>query len=312
MTLIQTVTGAISPEGLSVVDAHNHVWIAPDDRLPPDMPRLCDQAAIQAELSDYRQAGGTAIVDCQPGGCGRDGRVLARLAHASGVYLVACTGFHLRKYYPPHYWLWQASAEQTARLFVNEISCGLAETLDSQQPVRAGFIKIACQARLEDTSPGLLEAATVASLQTGSPLMAHTERGLDAERLLARLVGWGLPAGRLALAHMDKRPDPGLHRALADAGVLLIYDTFYRPKYDPEHNVWPLLEHMLSAGYERRIAIGTDMADGSFWRRLGGSPGLIGLFSSIRPRLQRIGLSPEVVSRLLGGNVAHWLAGLEA
>ena len=312
MTSVQTVTGLIAVQRLGVVDAHNHVWIAPDERLPPAMPRLCDQSAIQAELSDYRQAGGTAIVDCQPGGCGRDGRMLARLARASGVYLVACTGFHLRQYYPAHHWLWQASAEQAARLFVNEVRYGLEETTDTPHPVRAGFIKIACQARLEQTSLGLLEAAAMASLQTGSPLMAHTERGLDAERIVGRLTGWGVPASRLALAHMDKRPDRGLHRALADAGVLLIYDTFYRPKYDPDHNLLPLLEHMLGAGYERRIAIGTDMADASFWQRLGGRPGLTGLFSTILPRLQNIGLSSAVISRLTGGNAADWLAASEA
>lgn len=312
MTLIQTVTGPISPQALGVVDAHNHVWIAPDDRLPPDMPRLCDQAAIQAELGDYRQAGGTTIVDCQPGGCGRDGRMLAHMARASGVQLVACTGFHLRRYYPPHYWLWQAGAEQAARLFVSELRVGLEETLDTPHPARAGFIKIACQARLEETPPRLLEAAAMASQQTGSPLMAHTERGLEAERILVRLTGWGLPADRLALAHMDKRPDRGLHSALAGEGVLLIYDTFYRPKYDPDRNVWPLLEYMLGAGYERRIAIGTDMADPSFWQRLGGSPGLTGLFSTILPRLQGLGLGPATIGRLMGSNVADWLATPEA
>ena len=63
------------------------------------------------------------------------------------------------------------------------------------------------------------------------------------------------------LCHIDKRPDVGLHRDLAAAGVLLEYDTFFRPKYDPERNVWPLVERMLADGYAASIAIGTDLAD---------------------------------------------------
>jgi phosphotriesterase-related protein len=311
MASIQTVTGRVSPGELGIVDAHAHAWIAPVPAASPGLPQLADLPAIQAELVDYRQAGGSALVDCQPGGCGRDGRVLAQLSAASGVYLIACTGFHLRKYYPPDAWLWQAGVDRAHTAFVSELSQGLVETPDTAQPVKAGFVKIACEATLEATPAALVEAAAGAALQTGSAVLVHTERGLDAERIVAALASYGLKAGRLILCHMDKRPDPGLHRALAQQGVLLEYDTFYRPRYQPEQNAWPLLERMLAEGLEGQLAIGTDMAYPSFWSRLGGGPGLTGLMTRIIPRLRALGCQPTTIKRLTGANIAGQLAQLD-
>ena len=101
-----TVTGPIDPGEAGITDAHNHLWIAPVEGVTGIVPVLDDENAITSELRLYRAAaaGGT-IIDCQPPGCGRDGRVLRRMAEASGVNIVACTGFHLRRYYPDDYFL---------------------------------------------------------------------------------------------------------------------------------------------------------------------------------------------------------------
>ena len=215
---------------------------------PAGAPLLCDRDVIAAGLTAYRAAGGGGLLDCQPGGCGRDGRVLAELSRLTGVPIVACTGFHLARYYPPDFWLWRATAEAARDTFVAEIVDGLAETRDTDQPVRAGFIKIAIPAEPAALPAALWEAAAAASRDTGAALLAHTEAGAAAEQIVARLLGYGAAADRLVICHIDKRPDFGLHRELAQAGVLLEYDTFFRPKYDPERNVWPLLQRMAAAG----------------------------------------------------------------
>ena len=69
--------------------------------------------------------------------------MLAELSRLTGVPIIACTGYHLARYYPPDYWLWRATAEAARDYLVDEIVAGLAETRDTDQPVRAGFIKIA-------------------------------------------------------------------------------------------------------------------------------------------------------------------------
>jgi predicted metal-dependent phosphotriesterase family hydrolase len=375
---VMTVLGPLEPERLGVTDAHNHVWI---DLVPGgalNAPVLDREEPIRSELSAYRQAGGGAILDCQPGGCGRDGRRLLALARASGVHLVACTGLHRRRYYPADYDLWALSAEAVAERFSAELNLGLLETrvetqnlaslpedIDSvvkltspplegagskrnleflmarsasknskplvfspfpagrgaggwakpdsptgsdpvSAPVRAGFVKVACEARLADTPQAALEGAAAAAAASGAALMVHTEKGAAAEEILPFFAARGVGAERLVLCHIDKRPDFGLHRELAQAGVLLEYDTFYRPQYDPEANLWPLIERMAVAGLDHRLALATDMAEAALWRALGGSaaPGLAGLLTIIRPRLISIGLEPVAVARMLGGNIA--------
>lgn len=299
---VMTVAGPVDPALLGITDAHQHAWIAPVAGAPPGGPRLQDRQTVAARLTRYRQAGGGSLLDCQPGGCGRDGLTLAGLAHDSSVHIVACTGFHLQRYYPPGNRLWQATAEKAHDYFVSEIRTGLAETFGTEtlSPVQAGFIKIACTAELDRTPAALLEAAAAAARETGVALLAHTEQGRAAEEIVAHLSGYGLPAGRLVLCHIDKRPDAGLHRELAQGGVLLEYDTFFRPRYEPDRHVWPLLEQMVRAGLAGAIAIGTDMADLALWREIGPA----GLVTAILPRLQALGLDQGTIRRLIGQNIA--------
>ena len=304
-----TVTGLIDPIEAGITDAHNHLWIAPVAGAKPGASVLDSQRAIIEELSDFQEAGGGMIVDCQPGGCGRDGRVLYALAEASGVKLVACTGFHLQKYYPAGYWLFETSAQAAAEHFINELEQELEETGRPGHPqVRAGFIKIACGKTLEGSPIQLIEAAVASSLQTGAAIEVHTEKGSDAEGIFRAMTNLGLPSDRLVFCHMDKRPDIKLHYQLAQEGVLLEYDTFYRPQYYPEQNLWPLLTGMVEAGFEEQLAVATDMADKAMWSRLGGGPGLTGLLEQIIPRLLSLGLEAETVNKLCGANIATRLA----
>ena len=231
--------------------------------------------------------------------------MLAELSRLTGVPIVACTGFHLARYYPPDFWLWRATAEAARDAFVAEIVDGLAETRDTDHPVRAGVIKIAIPADPAELPAALWEAAAAASRETGAALLAHTEAGAAAELILTRLLGHGAAADRLVICHIDKRPDFGLHRELAQAGVLLEYDTFFRPKYDPERNVWPLLQRMAAAGLAGQIAIGTDMAGTAFWREIGPAA----LPGEILARLQGLGFDALTVRALTGGNIAGRLAG---
>ena len=301
-----TVNGPLAPSALGVTDAHQHVWIAPVAGGPADAPLLCDQAVIEAGLANYRAAGGGSLLDCQPGGSGRDGRMLAELSRTSGVPIIACTGFHLVRYYPPGAWLWQARAEVVRDHLVAEITAGLAETRDMDHPAQAGFIKIACPADPAELPAALWEAAAAASRETGVVLMVHTEAGAAAEQIVARLVDCGAAARQLVLCHIDKRPDFGLHRALAQTGVLLEYDTFYRPKYYPERNVWPLLARMAAEGWAERVAIGTDLAGTGFWREIGPAR----LPGEIVARLKGLGFDESTILSLTGGNIAGRLAGL--
>ncbi len=307
-SMIVTVNGPIPAQEAGITDAHDHAWIAPVAGTEPGLPTLFEQPIITAELRDYQKAGGGTFVDCQPGGCGRDGRILSELSRDSGVHIVACTGCHLKKYYPLDYWLLQADSNDMITHFICEMNQGLEEIQDMVHPVRAGFIKIACNAELSPFSCKLIEAAAMTSNETGCAIQVHTEQGHAAEKIVSLFLRYGSNPERVVLCHMDKRPDILLHRELALLGILLEYDTFYRPKHQPDRNVWPLLERLVSEGLDTHIAIATDMADKVMWQRFGGTPGLIGLFVQIIPRLEAMEYSSSTIQRLVGQNIAYRLS----
>lgn len=307
--LVMTVLGPVPPQALGLTDAHSHLFIGPVAGGDPHAPVLTNEAAVARELDQFRAAGGGTIVDCQPGtGCGRDGRALVRLSEATGIRVVAATGFHRRRYYGPEATLFHLPAETAAGLFVDELTTGLAETQGTADVARAGFIKIAAEATVEETPAALLEAAVAAARQTGCTIEMHTERGAAVAELVAGLVDLGLEPERLVACHVDKRPDFGLHRELAGAGVMLEYDTFFRPKYEPETHLWPLIGQMVDAGLAHRVALATDMAEPQLWAEQGGRPGLAGWFELILPGLQALGLTTEEIGLLTGRNIADRLA----
>jgi predicted metal-dependent phosphotriesterase family hydrolase len=109
---------------------------------------------------------------------------------------------------------------------------------------------------------------------------------------------------------MDKRPDISLHKELARLGVLLEYDTFYRPKYNPSTHLWPLIEQMVSAGFSDRVALATDMAEAELYHFIGGGPGLARLPGEIQNQLNEKGCPETFRKQMLGGNIARRLAGI--
>jgi len=122
---VQTVLGTVDHKSLGVTDAHNHVWIESIPGADPTAPVLDEEEKILEELRTYLAAGGESLLGCQPGGCGRNGTILAKLAEESGVNIIACTGFHRRKYYPLEYWLFSASENRIADHFISEHNEGL-------------------------------------------------------------------------------------------------------------------------------------------------------------------------------------------
>lgn len=304
MTQLVTVIGSLDPATAGVTDGHNHLWIDRVAGADPKAPVLNDFDRQLAEVCAYKEAGGGTLIDCQPEGAGRDAGKLYRFAKESGVHIVAATGYHLRRYYPADFWLFGASVEEAMAYFMEELTQGTRETQAAEEPVKAGYIKIACEASLIECPMHLMQAAALAATETGTGVQVHTERGSDGERIAQTLIDFGLPPDKLILCHVDKRADFGFHSEMAQAGIALEYDTFYRAKYNPDETMWPLLQQMVEAGYDNHVVIATDMAEQAMWATYG----LTGLFTQIIPRLKEVGFTPETISRLTGSNVVERLA----
>lgn len=298
-SVVQTVLGEVDIAELGLCDAHTHIWIAPQSGENASNPILQDSIILESGLEAFLQHGGSALVDCQPGLCGRDGNMLRSLSAKTGVAIIASTGFHRRCYYPTETPLWNYSSEAAAAYFLDEINHGLMETRSSDAVVFPGCIKVAIEARIKQSPLALLEGAAQAAIQSGFAIEMHTEKGADIEAALSFFIDQGLLPKRLVFCHVDKRPDVALHQEMASAGVMLEYDTFLRPKYNPEENVWPLIETMLGDGFADHIALATDMAEQSVWQSAGPKAFIL----NIGEHLKAMGIPEEITRKMLGGNI---------
>ena len=117
--MISTVLGPVDDLPDGAIDAHAHVWIDPvPGRDPTRTFVLNDEPGISSELRTFGSTGGGAVIDCQPPNAGRNlGRLAAEFSRASGVAVIASSGFHLRQYYGSNDATWGLSESEAAEPF---------------------------------------------------------------------------------------------------------------------------------------------------------------------------------------------------
>ncbi|SED63883.1 phosphotriesterase-related protein [Jiangella alba] len=301
-----TVLGPADPAGLGAVDAHEHLFLR-SPALPGDDFGAVD--AMTAEVETVQAAGIGAIVDLTPVGLGRSVTGLASVSRATGVHIVAATGYHRDAHYPSGHWVYREPAQVLEEVLVTDLTSGIDER-DWQGPRpspsshRAGIVKLgASYQRLSPAERVRLSAGASAARRTGAPVAVHCEIGTMGPELLDLLAADGVPAGRVLLAHLDRNPDAGLHAELAARGAYLLYDTVGRIKYRPDSVLLDLVERMVAAGFGDRLLLGTDVGRRSQLRAYGGGPGMAVLGETFVPRLRSV-VGTEAVDAILRTNAA--------
>lgn len=255
-------------------------------------------------LSGFKNKGGSLIVDCTPYGCGRGVNALYELSRTRGVKIISVTGFHKKQYYLNDSIIWNINRKQAHKFFLDEVQKGFTEAKDIIS--RPGAVKVAYIGVLKDQYLNLTLAALKTAKETGIPLIAHTEKGQNAEDLVNFLEEQKMDMSRVLLCHMDKNNDKDLHKKLIEKGVFLEYDTFLKPKYDPESNVMPLLKDMVQEGYGDKILLGSDIDSNTMWRDLEDSGRLEAFFKNIKKELSGHQIKNDQILPLMGLNAINF------
>ncbi|GAA2898436.1 phosphotriesterase [Streptosporangium fragile] len=316
--VIRTVLGDVPPGRLGRTDYHEHLFQA-TPLLSGD--ELDDEERSAAEAGLLRASGIDAMIDATPCALGRDPAAVARISHRTGLRVVMTTGAHRLDHYGPDHWITRLSPDDLAALFTRDLLHGVpardrppgraGETPAAGpdgEPVRAGVLK----AGIGYWSIGaferrVIEAVGEAHRRTGAPVMVHLEHGSASFEVLALLRENGVAAGRVALAHIDRNPDPGLHAELAAAGAYLGYDGVARHRGHPDSVLLDCLCEVAARGGASRLLLGGDVARRTRYVAYGGMPGLGYLGERFLPRLrERAG---EALERaILVDNPARLLA----
>ncbi len=296
---VQTVLGPVAPEALGVVDMHEHVrfgmpgWETEAGTL---FARDTMLAATVERFAEYRAAGGTTIVDVTGIGLGRDVAFYQDVARASGVHLVACTGFWAQRGILPRYQFWY-DVDAFVELFVRELTVGIGDS-----GVRAGVIKVGnSREGITPVEERTYRAAARAARQTGAAVVTHGMPWGEAQFALLREEG--LDPERIVISHLDDPTALDLDRdlRLARAGAFVAYDHIgYEPAASPMHYAMPdprrveLVQAMIAAGHTDRLVLACDTKGWSLDLPFQPTPshGPAWLLREFWPRLQAAGI-PE-------------------
>ncbi len=308
--MVMTVTGPMPAADLGVTDAHDHLFLR-----TPETPgqEMDDPDRAAAEVRQASEAGMQALVEMTPIGLGRRPDLLRAVSEATGVPIIAATGFHRDVHYAVDHWVHRTPVETLAERVVADLERGMHPS-DWNEPAvepdaaRAGAIKAGASYHHISASEGRrLEAVAVASRRTGAGVLVHCEIGTAAHEIIDRLTSHGMSTDRIALAHMDRNPDAELHVEIAARGVTLEYDTAGRTKYHPDTVVLDLIGAMLEAGHGDRLMLGGDLGRRDYFRAHGGGPGLAYLFATFVPRL-RARIGDAATDAILVANPARFYA----
>lgn len=301
--MIQTVTGAIAPETLGHFQPHEHLYVKKTPAALRYPALAIDDAEKSArEACAYRAAGGGALLDAQPVGAGRDANALCHISRASGVPIVAVTGYHRPMFYEKEHWIFTDDEAALTERFVRELSQGM----DEAPALRAGAVKAAIGGELpEGREKCKLRAAARAAAACGVPLVLHTEAGQYGALAVSLCEGAGLNPARVLVCHADRQAaDYAPHEEIARTGAYLEYDTVGRFKYHDDEAEIRLILHMLEKGCEDRLLLSLDTTAGRL-AAYGGEIGLTYLLTAFLPALNGAGVSPATVRRIVCDNPAR-------
>jgi phosphotriesterase-related protein len=259
---VNTVTGPISVDDLGVTLMHEHLLIGypgwEADTLQPG-PSRDEILSICVDKIQAMQAQGVAsMLDPCPNDLGRDVLLAAEVASRTGFNIICATGLYKEDEGGSPYWHFTRSlgrgVETMSRLFIHELTEGIGDT-----GIRAGIIKVATgEGQITPYEYEVLEAAALASLETGAPITTHTDQGTMGEEQQAFLVDKGVAPHKIIIGHSCGSDNHEYHMNILDRGSYLGFDRFGLDILVPDEQRVQALLTLLHKQREGQIVVSHD------------------------------------------------------
>lgn len=246
--------------------------------------------AAKPKLDDIYRLGCRRLLECTPAFLGRDPKLLARLADATGLEIWTNTGIYgaaAHKYVPEF-----AGAETAAQLAARWIE----EARRGVEGARPRFIKTGVnRGPLDELDRKLIRAAAIASRETDLTIASHTGNGAAALEQLDIIVSENVAPAKFVWVHAQNEKDHAIHEKMARAGAWVEFDGTNAKSADWH---FACVQHMAQAGLLARTLISQD----SGWYRVGEPGGgnfrpYTYIYTDFLPRLK-----PEWARQLMVAN----------
>lgn len=222
-----TVCGPLNVNKLGVTYVHEHLMVKP--QLPDEyyIPyTLDDEAASTEETRSFSAAGGETLVEMTPINYGRNVKAYQRIAQATGVHVICCTGFHKQLFMPP--WFGDKTDGELYDILMNEVTNGLDDT-----EIHPGVIKLGTSfEEVTAAEKRSIEAVARVHRDTGIPISTHCDKGTMGMEQLRLLEKHGVDPKNVLLCHIDSKMDTDYAIRLCREGATICLDHVGRELQD--------------------------------------------------------------------------------
>ena len=287
MAKVRTVKGDVDPGEIGITLIHEHVY-------------HIDFEIQLEELIEFREQGGSCVVDQTTIGLDRKPAFLKELTERSGLHVVASTGYYREDELPTH--ILEAEVDAIAQFMIDEIE-GAIEGVD----FKAGLIGEIGTSEFGTTAQEnkILQASARAHIETGVTISVHTMGGAEAIHALDVLEKEGVDLRRVIVDHIDLDHVEHL-RMIAKRGAFLGFDTIGKSRYRDDGMRLEVLCAMVDEGYEDQIVLSHDISKPDYLKTNGGH-GYVHLLGTFVPWL-RERVSEESIQKFLIQNPRKALA----
>lgn len=302
MAKIMSVLGEIDTADMGYTMAHEHVFTHPQghgsknevDHLLNDYDK-----GVQM-LTEYKEIGGGTIIEATPRTWGRNADGMRRASEASGVHVIACTGYICQEHGMEDD-MTERSIDDIAGEMVKDLTVGMDGT-----DVKAGWIKVGtAYLHVTKGEEMVIRAAVRAANATGVAISTHTTNGTMGIEQLEIAKDEGFDLTRMTIGHVDRLPDLWYHRKMVETGASLIYDGPGKAKYYPDSMRVELLRQLVAEGYGDQLMLCNDMGRRSHHTVYGFGPGWQWIKQRFLPRLREEGFSEEQINKFMVENPAR-------
>jgi phosphotriesterase-related protein len=283
---------------------HEHLINDVEQMAQPGFKSLVDVDLAIREVALFRQAGGGTVVELTSRGMGRDVRKLKCIADATGLNIVASTGFYTEPYYPPE--VEQLTIPELADLMTRELNDGVDDS-----GIRAGIIGELGTRRhhITPAEERVFRAAARAQKRTGVAISTHTYWGghLALEQV-TMLLDEGVAPNRIIIGHLGDTWAVDYFTEIARTGVFVQFDHNGIEEAQLDRVRAQIVAEVTRRGFGSQILLGCDTAYKPHLHEFGGH-GYDHLLTSFVPDLRRAGLTAEQIDEFLVENPRRALTG---
>lgn len=311
---IQTANGPIELNALGQTLMHEHLVMAmagwESDTSAPvrkteDLVQICVD-----RIEELKDGGFASLLDPCPMDIGRDAELYGEVSARTGFNIIFSTGIY-NEHLGGAYWLYKVmadphGAENLAALYVHELIEGVGPSR-----LKPAVIKLAVGKDPDSAFEGrLIKAAAIASLETGAPILAHTD-GVGGDILLGKLTDLGIAPHRIIVGHSCGSPDQAYHRRIVDGGAYIGFDRFGMEIIQSDEVRVEGMHSLLKDGYAPHILVSHDCAfcqRGQVIPDEGLHTDVMHYSRVIAPRLRKLGVEQATLDSMLTDNPRRYFA----